>query len=338
MRHHPPYIDLHCHLDGSITPEIAKKLAALQQIPLPARNDRELENLLSLPPDCENLNDFLRCFSLPLSLMQTREGIREAVFLVQENLRSQEVAYGELRFAPQLHRDQGLTQAQVLEAALEGLHRSPLLCNLILCCMRGEKDQVREANLETVELARRYLTSHGGVVALDLAGAEGLYPTRNFREEFRLAASYGIPFTIHAGEADGPDSVRCAIELGARRIGHGVRAVLDPEVLELLKEHRIPLELCPTSNRQTRAVTDMAKYPLRQFLELGIPVTVNTDDMAICRTTVARELDWLRSHCALTPEEEYILYCNAVEAAFTNEETRQKLYCKASDGTRINLL
>ena len=118
MRHHPPYIDLHCHLDGSITPEIAKKLAALQQIPLPARNDRELENLLSLPPDCENLNDFLRCFSLPLSLMQTREGIREAVFLVQENLRSQEVAYGELRFAPQLHRDQGLTQAQVLEAAL----------------------------------------------------------------------------------------------------------------------------------------------------------------------------------------------------------------------------
>ena len=329
MRHHPPYIDLHCHLDGSITPEIAKRLASLQQLSLPAQDDAELERLLSLPPDCESLDDFLRCFALPLSLMQTREGIEEAVFLVQENLRSQGVVYAELRFAPQLHREQRLTQTQVIDAALDGLHRSPLLCNLILCCMRGEESQVREANLETVDLSRRYLTSHGGVVALDLAGAEGLYPTRDFQEEFRLAVSYGIPFTIHAGEADGPDSVRCAIELGARRIGHGVRAVQDPDVLQLLKEHHIPLELCPTSNRQTRAVTDMSCYPLRQFLKLGIPVTVNTDDMAICRTTVAQEFAYLREHFSLTPEEEALLYRNAVEAAFTDEETRQKLYRKA---------
>ncbi len=330
MRPHRPYIDLHCHLDGSITPEIAKKLAALQQISLPARDDAELERLLSLPPDCESLDDFLRCFALPLSLMQTREGIKEAVFLVQENLRSQGVVYAELRFAPQLHKEHGLTQAQVVDAALEGLHHSPLLCNLILCCMRGKESQVREANLETVELARRCLTDHGGVAALDLAGAEGLYPTRDFQEEFRLAASYGIPFTIHAGEADGPDSVRWAIEMGARRIGHGVRAVQNPQVLALLKERHIPLELCPTSNRQTRAVTDMAGYPLRQFLMLGIPVTVNTDDMAICRTTVAQEFAYLRDHFSLTPEEETLLYRNAVEAAFTNEETRQILYCKVS--------
>lgn len=329
MRHHPPYIDLHCHLDGSITPDIARRLAALQGIPLPAQEDPALADLLSLPPDCESLNDFLGCFALPLSLMQTREGIREAVYLVQENLRSQGVVYAELRFAPQFHREQGLTQLQVVDAALEGLHRSPLPCNLILCCMRGEPDQVKAANLETVELARKLLVEQDGVVALDLAGAEGLYPTRNFAEEFRLAVSYGIPFTIHAGEADGPDSVRCAIELGARRIGHGVRAIQDPEVLQLLKERQIPLELCPTSNRQTRAVTDMTNYPLRQFLELGIPVTVNTDDMAICRTTVAQELDWLRSHCALTREEESILYHNAVAAAFTDEETRQRLYCVA---------
>lgn len=325
MLQHSPYIDLHCHLDGSITPEIARRLAALQDIPLPAQDDQALADLLSLSPDCESLNDFLKCFAFPLSLMQTREGIREAVFLVQENLRSQGVVYGELRFAPQLHREQGLSQSQVIDAALEGLHRSKLPCSLILCCMRGEPDQVKDANLETVELAHRYLVEHDGVTALDLAGAEGLYPTRDYTEEFRLAASYKIPFTIHAGEADGPDSVRCAIQLGARRIGHGVRAIQDMDVLKLLKERRIPLELCPTSNRQTRAVANMADYPFRQFLDQGILVTVNTDDMAICRTTVAEEFAYVERRYGLTQEEKKSLYLNAVQAAFTSQNVKTYL-------------
>lgn len=319
-----PYIDLHLHLDGAITVDIARRLAALQKLPLPARDDDELQNLLSLPPDCESLDDFLRCFVLPLTLLQTREGISEAVYLVQEMIRSQGVVYGELRFAPQLHRDRGLNQRQVIEAALEGLHRSPLPCGLILCCMRGDAS-VMEANRETVELAREFLTDHDGVVALDLAGAEGLFPTRDYEGLFRQAAAWGIPFTIHAGEADGPESVRCALEFGARRIGHGVRAVQDPDLLRLIRERNIFLEICPTSNRQTRAVEDMNRYPLKEFLAQGISVTINTDDMAICRTTMAEEFAYIRNHFGITAAEENQLYRNAVQAAFSDEATKKHL-------------
>ena len=239
-------------------------------------------------------------------------------------LRGQGVVYAELRFSPQLHRERGLSQQEVIEAALEGLHRSPLPCGLILCCMRGDAAAM-EANWETVELAHRYLTGHDGVVALDLAGAEGLFPTRDYADLFRQAAAYHIPFTIHAGEAAGPDSVRCAVELGARRIGHGVRAAQDPDLLRLIKDRGIFLELCPTSNRQTRAVEDMSRYPLKEFLSQGLLVTVNTDDMAICRTTMAQEFSYIRSRFGITPREEMQLYRNAVQAAFTDETTKNHL-------------
>ena len=115
-----PYIDLHCHLDGSITLDIARKLASLQNIELPA-DDAELEAKLSVPESCESLNEFLECFALPCSLMQTIEGITESVHLVQEKMKSQGIAYLELRFAPQKHCDNGLSQRQVIDAALDGL-------------------------------------------------------------------------------------------------------------------------------------------------------------------------------------------------------------------------
>ena len=178
------YIELHLHLDGAVTTDIARKLAKIQGIPLP-QDDSELEKQLTVPNDCENLNDFLKCFALPLSFMQTKEGLSEAVRLVSENIRSQGVVYAEIRFAPQLHTEKGMTQEDAVKAALKGISETELKVNLILCCMRGEGNEA--ANDETVELAKKYLVKDGGVVAIDLAGAEALFPTEKYRELFKKA-------------------------------------------------------------------------------------------------------------------------------------------------------
>ena len=317
-----PYIDLHCHLDGSITLDIARKLAELQNIELPA-DDAELESKLSVPESCESLNEFLECFALPCSLMQTKEGITESVRLVQEKNKEQGVAYLELRFAPQKHCDKGLTQTQVIEAALAGLKKCDLHTNLILCLMRDKGNE--KENMETIELAKKYLVKDGGVVAVDLAGAEALFHTSEFAAPFAKAKEYGIPFTIHAGEADGAKSVRDALDYGAVRIGHGVRTKEDPALLEYVIKNKIPLEMCPNSNRQTKSVDDMTKYPIREYLSKGVKVTINTDDPAICRTTIAKEFAYIEKKYGITAAEKKTMLLNAAEAAFTDEATRASL-------------
>jgi len=316
-------IDLHCHLDGSITLDIAKKLGDLQNIELPAKSDEALLKKLSVPEDCESLNDFLQCFGLPLRLLQTKEGIAEAVRLVQENCKSQGIEYLEIRFAPQLHQIQGLNQEEVILAALEGLKQSALHTNLILCLMRSDHNQ--DENLETVQLAKKYLVKDEGVAAIDLAGAEGLFKTADFEKEFTLARELGVPFTIHAGEADGPESVWAAIKFGAKRIGHGVRIYEDAELLEYVVKNNIPLEMCPNSNRQTKAVENMTDYPLRKYLEAGVKVTINTDDMAICRTTLQKEYNYIEKMYSITAEEKKQLLLNAVDAAFCSDTFKSVL-------------
>ena len=272
----------------------------------------------------------MRRFDLPISLLQTKESISEAFYLVQEKLIAQNVIYAELRFAPQSFMQRGLNQREVVEAALDGLSRSNLSSSIILCCMRGPRRE--KANLETVQLAKEYLTTQDGITALDLAGAEGLFATSDYRELFALASKLDVPFTLHAGEAAGADSVRCAIEMGARRIGHGVRAFEDDALLSLLKENQIPLELCPTSNRQTNVVSDMKSYPLSDFVRRGLAVTLNTDNPAISSTTIANEFAYAQSLGITLAQEEKMLL-TAVDAAFTDKATKDKLkqlLCKSN--------
>ena len=316
------FIDLHLHLDGAITPAIAKRLARLQNQILPAETDEKLAQLLSIPRQCEDLNEYLKRFDLPISLLQTKESICEAVFLVCEQLRRENVLYAELRFAPQSFTERGLSQRDVIEAALKGLERTSFCGNLILCCMRGSGRE--KANEETVQLAKEYLVEHGGVVALDLAGAEGVFPTSDYKRLFAVASQLNVPFTLHAGEADGAESVRCAIEMGASRIGHGVRSFEDKALIDLLRYKKIPLELCPTSNRQTHAVSDMKKYPLADFIRENLCITINTDNPAISNTTIAEEFNYARK-LGVSLEQEILMLFNAVDAAFTDEKTKQQL-------------
>ena len=317
------YIDLHLHLDGAITLEIAKELAKLHNMAFKAKNDRELEDLLSVPHTCKSLNDFLNCFELPLSLMQTPEGLSESVRLVANNIQSHGVIYAEFRFAPQLHTDLGMTQEDAIKAALDGIKRTSLKVNLILCFMRGEGNEPQ--NLETLELARKYLVKDGGVVALDIAGAEALFKTKDYGHLFKKAREYGIPYTIHAGEADGPESVKKAIEFGAHRIGHGVRSFEDDELVELINKKGIPLEMCPTSNSITIAIPDMNKFPFVDFLEKGLKVTLNTDDMGIERTNIVEEFNYLETKFNLTYEQKKTILLNSVNAAFTTDEVKAQL-------------
>ena len=316
------YIDLHLHLDGAVTVGIARKLADLQGISLPSDDDK-LSEMLTVPSDCKSLNDFLKCFDLPLSLMQTEEGISEAVCLVCDEQKAQNVIYAEIRFAPQLHTEKGLTQEQVIKAALKGLSETDLKANLILCFMRMEGNE--SANEETLELAKKYLTENGGVVAVDLAGAEALFPVEKYKKLFEKAKENRIPFTIHAGEAAGAESVRLAVEYGAARIGHGVRSYEDPELIGILGDRGICLEMCPTSNRQTHAVEDMSKYPLMDYLHKGLCVTINTDDPGIEGTTLADEFKYIEKVFGLTESEKQKILVNAINSAFTSEEVKAAL-------------
>lgn len=316
------YIDLHLHLDGAITVDIAGKLAKIQNIELPS-DEEVLTRLFTVPEKCADLNEFLACFDAPLSLLQTPEGLCEAVQLVAENIRSQGVIYAEIRFAPQLHTSKGMTQEDAVKAALEGLKRSALKANIILCCMRGEGNEAQ--NDETVMLAAKYIVEDGGVTAIDLAGAEALFPTEKYETMFAKARGYGIPFTIHAGEAAGPESVAAALSFGAKRIGHGVRICEDAALTELVRQQGIFLEMCPTSNRQTHAVDDMTKYPFADFLKKGIRVTLNTDDMGIEQTTLADEFRYMEKMFGLDTAQKNVLLRNAVDAAFTSENVKAKL-------------
>ncbi len=323
MQNTEKYIDLHMHLDGAITSEIAVKTAKLQNITLPTYNRDKLNELLRVPENCKSLNDFLSCFALPVSLMQTYEGLKESAFSVAENMHRQGVVYGEIRYAPQLHTTNGLTQEDSVKAVLEGISKSSLKANLILCCMRLENNE--KGNLRTLEIAKDFLVKDGGVVAIDLAGAEALFSTSLYKNLFEKAEKYGVPFTVHAGEADGAESVRLAIEYGAKRIGHGVRAYENERVLNTLIDRKIPLEMCPTSNRMTAAVSDMSKYPFIDYLKSGVKVTLNTDDPAIEDTDIQKEFSYIEKTFGMTAEQKKTVLLNSVEAAFTTDEIKKGL-------------
>lgn len=312
-------IDLHLHLDGSLSIASVKKLAALQSIPLP--EDDLLHSILSVGPECRDLNEYLEKFDYPLSLLQTSEGIAMSVSNLLEELSVQGLMYAEIRFAPQLHLMKGLSQRQVVEAAIAGLEDAPIPCGLILCCMRMPDNKAE--NLETVRLAKDYLGK--GVAAVDLAGAEAVFPTKNFAEEFALARELAVPYTIHAGEADGRDSIYTALEFGTKRIGHGIRAWEDPALLKTLAADSITLECCPTSNLNTQIFQDLREYPIRIMLEEGVRFTVNTDNMTVSNTTLAREWQLLMDHFPLEQSDVIRILLNAVDAAFAPDDLKAEL-------------
>lgn len=312
-------LDLHLHLDGSLPIGTVIKLARLQNIPLPSESDKTLKKYLAVSPAAQSLNDYLKCFDLPITLLQSREAVELSVYELIQELTKQGIVYSEIRFAPQLHTKNGCKQNEIIEAAIRGLKKAEknfsTKSNLILCTMRGGSEC---DNLETVRLAAEYLNS--GVCAVDLAGAEAIYKTEIYRNVFELAVKLQVPFTIHAGEADGAQSVRTAVNFGARRIGHGVAAVNDIDLLSEIKRKNIAIECCLTSNLQTRAVADISTHPIKEFLRMGINASINTDNMTVSDTTIEKELSLLERIAPDVSRER--LFKNAVNAAFLSEEEK----------------
>ncbi len=314
-------IDLHIHADGALSPDTVLRLANMQGETLPTTKKGELSKILSVPPDCRSLNEYLRLFALPTSLMQTKETISEAFYLVKEDLRKSGIIYAELRFAPQLHTARGLTQEEVIDAALHGCSRSSLKTNLIVCCMRGY-DNLKD-NMETVYLAKRY--EGRGVVAVDLAGAEALFPTADFGDLFAYAKSLGLKYTIHAGEASGPKSIEKALNFGASRIGHGIHSAEDDALMLRLAESGVPLELCITSNLQTEAAQNLESYPLKRLMDAGVTITLNTDNPIVSATSMRRELEIAMDAFSLSSEDIKGFLINSAKHSFADEDTKKHL-------------
>lgn len=309
-------IDLHLHLDGSLSLSSVRELAAMQGIEI-EKDDAQLLRKLQVSPTCRDLNEYLEKFDFPCSLLQTEAAITRSVANLCTELAEQGLLYAEIRFAPQLHLRKGLDQRRVVEAAIAGLDQEKIKANLILCCMRGADNHA--ANLQTVRVAAEYVGR--GVCAVDLAGAEALFPTENFEDLFALARTLGVPYTIHAGEACGPESVYASLRFGTKRLGHGVRCVEDAALTARLAAEGVTLELCPTSNLNTSIFERIEDYPLRQLMAAGVRVTVNTDNMMVSGVSLASELEKLD----LTREEMRILAKNAAEASFASAEVKDWL-------------
>lgn len=322
-------IDLHIHLNGSISAEDILKLASMQNITLPTTDITQINKLISVDKSCPSLNQYLTCSELTRLVTQTHLGIEQGVKLILEKLKDEGLIYCELRFAPSLQTANGLTQEDSVLAALSGINQVPeIKANLILCLMRGK--DTHNANIETINIAEKYLGK--GVVGIDLAGAEAIFPTKDYQKEFELARTKNIPITIHAGEADGAESVTAALDFGASRIGHGIRSIEDQTLLNRLKNQHTTIEMCPSSNFHTKAVDNIQDYPFRKFLDMGLCVTINTDNKVISNTSLQEEFNFIRQHYNLSKEEELTLLLNSVNGAFISnyekEELKQKILNK----------
>ena len=305
-----PKVELHLHLDGSVRLDTASKLTG--------KSIEEVRSLMIAKEKCHDLNEYLTKFNLANEIMQSQENLTRIAKELVEDLKKDNVIYAEVRFAPLLHTKNGLTGEKVIEAVLLGLKDEDLKVNLILCMMRQFSF---EDNLKTIELASKYLDK--GVVAIDLAGAEALYPTASFEKLFQIAKDKNIPFTIHAGEADGKDSILSAINFKTKRIGHGVRCIEDNETLNIIKKNNITLEVCPTSNIQTGIFENYYDHPIKKLYDMNVLVTINVDNMTVSNIDLTQEYEKLVKIFNLNIEDLKKINLNAIDAAFLTDKEKQ---------------
>lgn len=298
-------VELHVHLDGSLNFEYMSELIG------------EDSHAIVVSDSSGDLTEYLSKFDIPCRLLQKRENIVTFSRLLAEDLKKDGVLYAEVRFCPLFHTAY-LSPSEVIEAVLEGISNvDDIKINLILCMMRQFP---MPKNLEIVNLYKKYCDK--GVVALDLAGDESRYKTATYRQLFEIIKLDNIPFVIHAGEADGPESVNLAIEYGAKRIGHGIRSIESEEVVQKLVDNNILLELCPTSNLDTHAIKNLDYFPIKDLMTAGVKVCINTDNRSISDTTLEKEYQIVKENFDLTDEELLEFNLNAIEASFLSNQEK----------------
>ena len=322
-----PKAELHCHLDGSLRLETMLELAAQQgkRSLLPADSVGGLEAILREVDHSETLEAYLAWFRYTIPLMQSVEALSRIAYELAEDNARENVRYLEVRYAPILHTEEGLSLEAVNDAVLDGLRAAErdfgIRSGIIVC---GLRDRFESASLRQAELAVAY--RNRGVVAFDLAGGEAGNPPKHHLHAFYYARNHLMGLTVHAGESWGPDSIHQAVFFcGAHRIGHGTSLHRDPDLMQYFVDHQVPLEICPTSNVQTHVVESLEKHPLRLYVEAGIPVTVNTDNRLFSRTSVTEELWRVHHHCGLDADQLRALTRNAFRHAFVPWEEKQAM-------------
>jgi adenosine deaminase len=288
-----PKTDLHVHLDGSLRPQTILELAEEQGIELPGnpQTEEEFIKVAKIGANHESLADYLKAFDITLLVLQSEEALYRAAFELGEDAARENVRYIEVRYAPVLHTRSGLSFPVIVEAVAEGLReakrRYGIMSGQIICGIRHIEP---EASVRLAELCVAF--KHKGVVGFDLAGAEFGNPPKDYLEAFNLVRNNNVNLTIHAGEAFGPESIHQAIHIcGAHRIGHGTRLREDGDLLNYINDHRIPLEVCLTSNIQTKAAESFASHPLPFYLSFGLRCTINTDNRLVTNTTMTDEFE-----------------------------------------------
>lgn len=317
-----PKIELHCHLDGSIRANTVLDIAKKENIDLPTLSLEELIKELQVEEGCTSLNEYLKRFDIPNKVMQSKESLERVAFELMEDASIENVKYIEIRFAPQLHRQKGLDYNEIIGSVISGIKKAEekyeIKGNLIISCMRSFST---EEGLAVVEAGKEFLNK--GVVAIDLAGPEEEGFSTKFKPITDKAKEYGYKVTIHAGEAASAKNVIDAINiLGAERIGHGVRIKDMKEAYNLVKESGVYLEMCPTSNIQTKAISEFKEYPFIDFYKDGINVVLNTDNRTVSNIDLTNEINLIMDNFGLNIDEYKNLYYKAVDAIFGDESTK----------------
>jgi adenosine deaminase len=319
-----PKAELHLHLDGSVRPQTVLDLARRDGVPLPSEDLTRLRGALEAPDDCPSLVAYISYFELPIAVMQTADALERITFELCEDVAREGVRYAEIRYAPWLHVRRGLSLTQVIEATLRGWRAGSKAAGveggILVTAMRSMPP---DQNLALAQVAGRF--SGEGVIGFDLAGDEAGHPPVLHEDAFRAARSLGLPVTIHAGEAAGAESVRQAISLGAMRIGHGIRAQEDPEVVAMAREEGVEFDTAPTSNMQTKAVRRLEDHPLLRYHRGGIKVTVSTDSRTVSRTTLTDEYRKVATVLGGSRQEIWAMNLQALAGGFGDAAVRQRL-------------
>jgi adenosine deaminase len=320
-----PLIDLHRHLDGSVRLETVLELADEQGIELPASDVEGLRPHVVVEGKASSLMDFIGRFRYLTAILHDLDACRRVAYENVQDAKIEGIDYIELRFSPWfMSETHELDPAGVVEAVADGIkageRETGVRAQMIGIMSRTYDTETCHRELDALLAHRDHL------VAIDLAGDEVKFPASQFREHFRRARDAGLEVTVHAGEADGPESVWSAIrELGATRIGHGIHSLRDPDLVEYLADHRIGLEINITSNIHTGIVDDYANHPAREIFEKGLLANLNTDDPAISGIDLPYEYEQAAKAAGLTAEMTRQSQLNALEMAFLSHDEKAEL-------------
>ncbi|MBU4485121.1 adenosine deaminase [bacterium] len=313
-----PKVELHLHLDCSLSYQVASKIN-------PSISQQEFKENFIAPEKCKDLADFLKCTSSGIALMQSEEHLHLVVHDLFEQLVRDNVIYAEIRFAPLLHCEKGLTPEKVVsvvnDATEKACKESGIEAMLILCTLRHFTEA---QSMQTVMLVDHFKGTR--VVALDLAADEAGFPIDAHIKAFEYAIEKGISRTAHAGEARGADSIRETLNnFRPTRIGHGVRCLEDPALVEELKASGIHLEVCPSCNVQIDLYNEYKDHPIDRLLKAGVSVGINTDARTLTNITLTQEYQKLHEVFGWGVDDFMQCNLNAVQAAFIPEKLRKKL-------------